>query len=71
MKELDTLVKALQDLGWDTKQYHTYLRKLDKIESKIHFREEESIEVFDADETTVQFACDVLQLLYFRIEDKL
>lgn len=71
MKELDTLVKALQDLGWDTKQYHTYLRQLDKIESKIHFREEESIEAFDADKITVQFACDVLQLLYFRIEEKL
>jgi hypothetical protein len=71
MNELDTLIDSMKGLGWDMKNYQAILKTVGTIEKRIHWREEDMIEVTEDDLWAIRFACDIMQFLLFRIEEKI
>ena len=71
MDDLTTLINSMKDLGWDMKNYQTILDRVGTIEKRINRREDDVIEVTEDDLWAIRFACDVMQFLLFRIEDKI
>jgi hypothetical protein len=71
MDDLTTLINSMKDLGWDMKNYQAILDRVGTIEKRINRREDDVIEVTEDDLWAIRFACDVMQFLLFRIEEKI